>query len=154
MKILKIENIILIICIDIILISIQTMGNLFSRKKQRSYDSVILDELNRPLIPDVQHNIYSRLNELEKDISYLNKDIEEIKNSLGIMNQNIAQHKVRSNNEHYVTNEKIHTICGDMEKLLNNDNHLMAKIDELKEEYNEYRAKHTAQGMYNSETNF
>jgi hypothetical protein len=136
------------------------MGGFFSKsKKHRSFDSLILDELNKPLIPEVHYDIFNRLNTLEKDITDMKDTLMSIENSITICNENTVQHKVKTNNDLYQTNgmvnnanENIRVICSDMERLVNNDKHLMVRIDSLQKECQEYKLKNTVEGMYRSET--
>ena len=112
------------------------MGNFFT-KKERSIDSVVLDELNRPLIPDVQHNIFNRLNILEKAQDDLVTKVSNIEDTLKMLNENIAHRNVTTNTDIYKANESIHNICTDMGKLVKNDQilkkHKQAKNLEQKE---------------------
>jgi seryl-tRNA synthetase len=129
------------------------MGNLFS-KKPRSIDSIILDELNRPLIPDVQHNIYSRLNELEQKQEEMMKSLESIQDDIKGINENIAHRNVTTGNEMYQVNEKIHNICDDMRKLLKNDQILKSQMDDLtqiNQVHGLYTSRASTTGVYSTQ---
>jgi regulator of replication initiation timing len=127
------------------------MGNIFA-KKERTIDSVILDELNRPLIPDIQHIIFDRLNSLEKNYDTVMFEIEGIKDSLKVLNENIAHRNVTFNTDVYKANESINNVCSDMTKLVKNDQILMKKLDKLKDQIDDIDKKSTIQGLYTSET--
>lgn len=127
------------------------MGNFFA-KKQRSFDSVVLEELNRPLIPDVQHDIFVRLNALEKSQDEINIRLEDIKDSLKALNENIAHRNITSSNDLYKANESIHSICLDMGKLVKNDQILKKQLDGIKVRMDDIEKKNTIQGLYTSES--
>jgi acid stress-induced BolA-like protein IbaG/YrbA len=129
------------------------MGNLFI-KRPRSIDSIILDELNRPLVPDVQHNIYSRLNELEQTQEELTRTIKSIEDVIKGINENIAHRNITSGNEMYQVNEKIHNICDDMRKLLKNDQIIKAQIDDLTQTtqiHGLYESRASTSGVYSTQ---
>jgi hypothetical protein len=129
------------------------MGNLFA-KKPRSIDSIILDELNRPLIPDVQHNIYSRLNQHERKQDEMMKSIESIQDDIKCIKENIAHGNVTRGNEMYQVNEKIHHICDDMRKLLKNDQILKSQIDDLTQAnqvHGLYASRASVSGVYSTQ---
>jgi hypothetical protein len=128
------------------------MGNFFT-KKERSIDSVVLDELNRPLIPDVQHNIFNRLNILEKAQDDLVTKVSNIEDTLKMLNENIAHRNVTTNTDIYKANESIHNICTDMGKLVKNDQILKKQLDDLKDKMFDIEKKSTIQGLYTSESN-
>jgi hypothetical protein len=127
------------------------MGNIFV-KKERTVDSVILDELNRPLIPDIQHLIFKRLNSLENNNDNVLLQIDGIKDSLKVLNDNIAHRNVTFNTDIYKANESINNVCSDMAKLVKNDQILMKKLDKLKTQIDDIDKKSTIQGLYTSET--
>lgn len=127
------------------------MGNLFV-KRQRSFNSIALEELNRPLIPDVQHDIYSRLNILEKTQQDLVLKVDNIQDSLKIINDNTAHRNVTINTDLYKINESIHNICTDMGKLVKNDKILKSQLDIVKDKINDIEKKKTIQALYTSES--
>lgn len=112
------------------------MGNLcslFSNDKHpRSRESVILTELERPLMPDSQHVLHCRINEIESDIEKIQYEIKDLKDCFKTMTQNITQVKVIHVNDVCKINTTINTICRDMEKLLNNDKHLKNDIIQMR----------------------
>lgn len=134
------------------------MGNFFT-KKETSIDSVILDELNRPLIPDVQHNIFNRLNMLEKNQDDILTRIADIEDTFNMLKENIAHRNVTTNTDIYKVNESIHNICTDMGQLAKNDQILKNKLDEtkkqldnIKKQITDVEKKSTIQGLYTSQT--
>lgn len=127
------------------------MGNFFT-KKNSNFDSVILDELNRPLVPDVQHTIFTRLTALEKIQSEHIRRLEGIDDTLKALNENIGQRNIIFNNDIYKTKESLHNICMDMDKLVKNDQILKRDIDKFKQQIDEIDKKSTIQGLYASES--
>lgn len=127
------------------------MGNLFV-KKARSYDSIVLDELNRPLIPDVQHNIFSRLTALEKEVSDIKDQQSETSERMEILNKTISHKNVSTGNDIYKINEALHQvdlairdILADLDRLVKNDSILKKEIEDM-------NSRTTIQGLYTSET--
>lgn len=118
------------------------MGNLINTptsKKQRTFDSIVSEELQKPLMPDVQHYIHNRLNQQEKSIEHLQDNIRDIKtqlqdilDSLKVINTNITQHKIRVNKDVYKLIESTGTICEDLDKLVKNDRILKREIDQIR----------------------
>lgn len=131
------------------------MGNLFTfTKKNRDYDSVILDELNRPLIPNIQLEIFTRLNKLEQDSSDLKTTQTEIYDRLNIVNDTVSHKNVTIGNDIYKINEALHKvdvairdILADLERLVKNDQILKKEIDIINKQT-------TIHGLYTSETSF
>lgn len=130
------------------------MGNLFTSRKNRDFDSVVLDELNRPLIPSFQKEVLDRLMALEQDMKQLKQDQSNIDSRLDLINDNISHKNVTTGNDIYKINETLHKVDNaiqdifqDLSKLVNNDKILMHKIENMNQHT-------TLEGLYTSETSF
>ena len=129
------------------------MGNLFG-KKNRDFNSVVLDELNRPLIPDVQKEIFDRLMSLESDMKEKKLKQNEIDDRLNAVNDTVSHKNITTGNDIYKINEALHKvditirdILKDLKRLVDNDQFLKEQIDNMNKQ-------NTMHGLYTSETSF
>ena len=85
------------------------MGNLITRRN-RDLDSVVLDELNRALIPDIQRELFERLVNLESEMKSIRTKQIEIDERLVVVNNNVLHKNVTTGNDIYKINEALKSL--------------------------------------------
>lgn len=129
------------------------MGNLFSssKSKPKTFDSIVLNELNRPLVPDIQHRIFQRLNETDEIIQCLGDKNKEQDDQLQTNTVNLKQFKIQTNQDIQKFREQIKAISIDINTLVNNDKVLHKKIANMEKELTQLRRlkeKPSISGLY------